>query len=335
MSLTIGTGPFGPHNSGAFNFDTGALKEHTLYLQESPKRVRATFGGETVVDSRRAKLLHETGHLPVYYFPEEDVRTDLLAESDRTTHSPFKGDASYRSVSPFLVSRARRPSSRRWPGSQSAPLCCGPSVGRGSPPSGEAKPVVRPVSPISAVLVKTIGAVDIRCSSRHRRDRRRPSKWTPGELPVRSTSVQEPASASGLQLPTCCIRRPPSAWRCLRCTAERRSAEVEPLGPGRRSAGGTDPTADRSSLARCGSDDAIWASIGAKQVSLTRAFSPPFGGMNATSTARTANVAGGPAASAGPSAAPLPPTAPPLSCTTSTEENRMTSISTHDVAQVL
>ncbi len=98
MSLTVGTGPFGPRNSGTFNFDTGVLEEHTLYLQESPKRVRATFGGETVVDSRRAKLLHETKHLPVYYFPEEDVRTDLLVESEHATHCPFKGDASYRSV---------------------------------------------------------------------------------------------------------------------------------------------------------------------------------------------------------------------------------------------
>ena len=98
MSLTVGTGPFGPRNSGAFNFDTEALKEHTLYLQESPKQVRATFNGETVVDSQRAKLLHETKHLPVYYFPEEDVRTDLLLESDHTTHCPFKGDASYRSI---------------------------------------------------------------------------------------------------------------------------------------------------------------------------------------------------------------------------------------------
>jgi len=35
MSLTVGTGPFGPHNSGAFNFDMRALKEHTLYLQGS------------------------------------------------------------------------------------------------------------------------------------------------------------------------------------------------------------------------------------------------------------------------------------------------------------
>lgn len=98
MSLTVGTGPFGPRNNGTFNFDTRVLQEHTLYLQDSPKRIRATFEGEVVLDSRQAKLLHETKHLPVYYFPEEDVRTELLVQSDHTTHCPFKGDASYRSL---------------------------------------------------------------------------------------------------------------------------------------------------------------------------------------------------------------------------------------------
>jgi len=53
------------------------------------------FNGETIADSKRVKLLHETGYLPVYYFPEEDVRMDLLEESNHTTHCPFKGDASY------------------------------------------------------------------------------------------------------------------------------------------------------------------------------------------------------------------------------------------------
>jgi uncharacterized protein (DUF427 family) len=74
------------------------LKAHTLYFEASPKRIRAVFGGETVVDSRRAKLLHETGLLPVYYFPEEDLNHDFLEPSDHHTHCPFKGDASYRSV---------------------------------------------------------------------------------------------------------------------------------------------------------------------------------------------------------------------------------------------
>src|SRR5215212_9978774 len=98
MTLTIGTGPFGKHSSGTFNFDTSVLQPHTLYFEASPRRVRAVFNGETVADSRRVKLMHEAGLLPIYYFPEEDVRTDLLEESDRTTHCPFKGDASYWSV---------------------------------------------------------------------------------------------------------------------------------------------------------------------------------------------------------------------------------------------
>jgi uncharacterized protein (DUF427 family) len=97
MTLTIGTGPFGK-DGGDFNFDTGVLKAHTLYFEDSPKCVRAVFNGETVVDSRRAKLLHETGLLPVYYFPEEDLRHDLLEPTDHSTHCPFKGDASYRSL---------------------------------------------------------------------------------------------------------------------------------------------------------------------------------------------------------------------------------------------
>jgi uncharacterized protein (DUF427 family) len=98
MTLTIGTGPFGDQSTGTFNFDMRAPRDHALYLEESPKRVRVVFGGETLADSRRAKLMHEAGLLPVYYFPKEDVRMELLEESDHTTHCPFKGDASYWSV---------------------------------------------------------------------------------------------------------------------------------------------------------------------------------------------------------------------------------------------
>jgi uncharacterized protein (DUF427 family) len=56
------------------------------------------FGGETVADSRRVKLMHEKGHLPVYYFPRGDIRMDFLEATDHTTHCPFKGHASYWSV---------------------------------------------------------------------------------------------------------------------------------------------------------------------------------------------------------------------------------------------
>ena len=98
MALTVGDAPFGRRGSGEFNFDTGVLQPHTLYFEDAPKRVRAVFGGETVVDSRRVKLLHETGYLPVYYFPEEDLNAEALMPSAHETHCPFKGDAEYRSV---------------------------------------------------------------------------------------------------------------------------------------------------------------------------------------------------------------------------------------------
>jgi len=93
MGLTMGTGPFGKQPAGTFNFEPDA--KHVLYLEPSPRRVRGVTGGETVVDSTDVALLHETGHLPVWYFPRSDVRFDLLAATDHTSHCPFKGDARY------------------------------------------------------------------------------------------------------------------------------------------------------------------------------------------------------------------------------------------------
>ena len=96
MSLTMGTGPFGSKRSGTFNFDVAAVSpKHTLYLEPCPKRLRIVVAGETVADSRRGLLLHETGLLPRWYFLREDVRFDLLEPTDHSTHCPFKGDASY------------------------------------------------------------------------------------------------------------------------------------------------------------------------------------------------------------------------------------------------
>jgi uncharacterized protein (DUF427 family) len=97
MTLTVGTGPFGQRPAGTFNRDLGERKG-LIYFEDSPRRMRGLFAGETVVDSTRAKLLHEHGHLPVYYFPEDDLRADLLEPSDHTSHCPWKGDASYWSV---------------------------------------------------------------------------------------------------------------------------------------------------------------------------------------------------------------------------------------------
>ncbi len=97
MSLTVGTGPFSKSPAGRFNV---AIEPPGAFMFWDPVeyRVRAFFGGEPVVDSRRVMMLHETGHLPVWYFPEDDLRADLLEPSEKTTRCPHKGEASYRSI---------------------------------------------------------------------------------------------------------------------------------------------------------------------------------------------------------------------------------------------
>jgi uncharacterized protein (DUF427 family) len=94
MSLTAGSGPFGKRPAGRFNFEPeppGA----TIFWEPVPYRVRAVVAGEVVADSRGAHLLHETGHLPVYYFPPDDVRSDVLVASATTSACPYKGEANY------------------------------------------------------------------------------------------------------------------------------------------------------------------------------------------------------------------------------------------------
>jgi uncharacterized protein (DUF427 family) len=66
-----------------------------LRILDWPRRVRATFGGETIADSTRTVLLLEPRRLPVYYFPREDVRAGALVPSERREDSPAKGEASF------------------------------------------------------------------------------------------------------------------------------------------------------------------------------------------------------------------------------------------------
>jgi uncharacterized protein (DUF427 family) len=71
---------------------------HRLLLHPFPRRVRARFAGEVVLDTTHGAMLHESNILPRFYVPLEDVRADLLERTDHSTHCPFKGDASYWSV---------------------------------------------------------------------------------------------------------------------------------------------------------------------------------------------------------------------------------------------
>jgi uncharacterized protein (DUF427 family) len=64
----------------------------------SSRHVRIEVDGVTVADSHQPRILFETGLPPRYYLPLTDVRLDLLRPSEKQTHCPYKGTASYYSV---------------------------------------------------------------------------------------------------------------------------------------------------------------------------------------------------------------------------------------------
>jgi uncharacterized protein (DUF427 family) len=73
-------------------------RAHRVWTEPNERRVRVFVAGQPIADSSRTMYLFETGHLPVYYFPRQDVRFDLLEPTDHRTRCPFKGDASYYSI---------------------------------------------------------------------------------------------------------------------------------------------------------------------------------------------------------------------------------------------
>ena len=63
--------------------------------EDAHRRVRVVFADVTIADSKRVMLYHEFGRLPVFYFPMEDIRMDLLEPTEYHSTSPLKGQASY------------------------------------------------------------------------------------------------------------------------------------------------------------------------------------------------------------------------------------------------
>ena len=61
-------------------------------VETGAKRVRAYLGGEPVADTTGPLLVWEKPYYPTYYFPVEDVRTELLEADGELVHSPSRGD---------------------------------------------------------------------------------------------------------------------------------------------------------------------------------------------------------------------------------------------------
>jgi uncharacterized protein (DUF427 family) len=72
---------------------------HRITIQPAGARVQVTFNGEVIADSENAVRLDESNHAPVYYLPREDVNMDRFVRTAHSTYCPFKGQASYYTVS--------------------------------------------------------------------------------------------------------------------------------------------------------------------------------------------------------------------------------------------
>ncbi len=87
-----------PERSVAMAPGFTAPSDYQVTISPSNHRIKAVFNGETIADSKNVLVLNETRHAPTYYFPRQDVNTSLLDRTERLTHCPFKGNASYWSL---------------------------------------------------------------------------------------------------------------------------------------------------------------------------------------------------------------------------------------------
>ena len=64
-------------------------------LEKVEWRLRVSFAGETVAETRSAYRVLETSHPPAFYFPPDDVRREFLEPSPHHTYCEYKGTAQY------------------------------------------------------------------------------------------------------------------------------------------------------------------------------------------------------------------------------------------------
>ena len=72
--------------------------DHPITIEPFDGRVSVRFAGLSIADSRKALILREAAYPPVFYIPRDDVALASMSRTDRVTHCPYKGDASYYTV---------------------------------------------------------------------------------------------------------------------------------------------------------------------------------------------------------------------------------------------
>jgi uncharacterized protein (DUF427 family) len=84
--------------------DTRTVKipgpDHPITVEPSHARVVVKAGGRVIADTRRALTLREASYPAVFYVPREDADMSLLSRTEHTSWCPYKGQASYYSITP-------------------------------------------------------------------------------------------------------------------------------------------------------------------------------------------------------------------------------------------
>src|SRR5437763_14960870 len=69
--------------------------DHPITISPAGSRVRVRFGGDVIAETSEALDLQESTYPVVHYLPRSAVQMHRLVKTDRSTHCPHNGDASY------------------------------------------------------------------------------------------------------------------------------------------------------------------------------------------------------------------------------------------------
>lgn len=74
-------------------------KDHSITIAPATGPVVVNFHGAIIASADNALVLKENGYEPIYYIPKDRVEMGFLHATDRHTTCPYKGEASYWSIS--------------------------------------------------------------------------------------------------------------------------------------------------------------------------------------------------------------------------------------------
>ncbi len=97
MGLSWQQGPLSPGAIGRFLVPV-PLPHRILYVEPLRRRMRVRFGGTWIADSESVLLLFEPGRYPVAYFPQSDIRREVLERNGHTTQHADLGRTSWYTV---------------------------------------------------------------------------------------------------------------------------------------------------------------------------------------------------------------------------------------------